>query len=102
MPIHFARKPGLVVYLTIGDPDIEVNNREFQDETGPRSPHRFSDVAAYLCASTGKCPARLTIGSVPSHSRRVGNLRFALRETEIARNISPGRHFTAEDRLPMY
>jgi len=27
MPIHFARKPGLVVYLTIGDPDIEISER---------------------------------------------------------------------------
>jgi tryptophan synthase alpha chain len=27
MPIHFARKPGLVVYLTIGDPDIQTSER---------------------------------------------------------------------------
>jgi tryptophan synthase alpha chain len=27
MPIHFTRKPGLVVYLTIGDPDVETSER---------------------------------------------------------------------------
>lgn len=27
MPIHFARKPGLVAYLTIGDPGIETSER---------------------------------------------------------------------------
>lgn len=27
MPIHFARKPGLVVYLTVGDPDIDTSER---------------------------------------------------------------------------
>lgn len=27
MPIHFAHKPGLVVYLTIGDPDLDTSER---------------------------------------------------------------------------
>jgi hypothetical protein len=60
------------------------DNRELDNQISSRGIHCFSHVSAHVLGSTGRSAARCTIGSVPDDSRCMGNLRFTLRETEVA------------------
>jgi hypothetical protein len=59
-------------------------HHELQNEVGSWDTHGFGDVGAYICDSTRRCATRRTIGSVSFNGWSVGDLRFALRETEIS------------------
>ena len=61
-------------------------HHELQNEVGSRDTHGFRDVGAYVCDSKRKCATRRTIGSVSCNCWGVGDLRLALRETEIRRS----------------
>jgi hypothetical protein len=58
-------------------------NDELENQIGPRNTHSFGDVGAYVCASKRNCNARRGVGAVSHDGWSVGDLRFALRETEI-------------------
>jgi hypothetical protein len=60
---------------------------ELHNEVGCRDTHGFGDAGADFCDSKRKCATRRTIGSVPSNCWSVGDLRFALRETEIRSHV---------------
>ncbi len=71
---------------------------ELQNQIGPRDTHGFGYVGAYVCASKRKCDARRSVGSVSSNSWGVGDLRPALRETEIVLALNK-RHPKSSERV---
>ena len=62
---------------------VRGKDLELENQTDPRDTHLCGYVLAYFFAPQGKSAARCAIGAVPSNRWSVGDLRFALRETEI-------------------
>ena len=60
-----------------------LSDHELQNQIDPRDTHGIGDVGAYVCGSKRRCAAGRAIGSVSVDRWSVGDLRFALCETEI-------------------
>jgi hypothetical protein len=67
----------------ISDADNEANRNELENQTYPRGTHSFGYAVPYICDSERKYVARCTTGSVSGDGWGLGDLRFALRKTEI-------------------
>ena len=68
------------------------NNDERDNEIGAGNTDGVSNAAAHICDTARGSTSRRSISCVPYDRRDLGDLRFALRETEIeGRDQSPTR-----------
>jgi hypothetical protein len=67
----------------MGEAEAEQDNHELKNQNSPWHTHSPGHAFAYLCTSKRKCNARCSAGAVSDNCWSMGNLRSALRKTEM-------------------
>ena len=68
-----------------------MHNHDLEKQNDPWDIDSFSYAPADVCNSQRRGSARRAVGSVPGDCWGVGDLRFAVRETEIVSSIERSR-----------